>query len=184
MDFLNILILTLASITVTWAVKPTKFAKEVVCEGCHAVITESNKLIGKGSRKKAATVITKVCNFDNLRAYEFSPPNMKKVCDYWTSDYKDELLAVLSKDTDVNEQELELCFEVTDACVGVDRSNFRINKYKGPKARKAPSIEENEENDIKEKKEKKDKKKKKNPPKTKTANTDRAESVKKNKEEL
>ncbi|XP_033108646.1 uncharacterized protein LOC117110145 [Anneissia japonica] len=143
---------------------------------------EANKIIGQGSRKKAKNVITNVCTFENLRSYEFSPPNMKKVCDYWTSDYKEELLAVLSKDIDAEEQELELCFEVTDACVGVDRSNFRINKYKGPKARKVPANKEKKKE--KENEEDNTEKKKKKKTSDKKTKTDRATKANGNKDEL
>ncbi|XP_033630170.1 uncharacterized protein LOC117292280 isoform X2 [Asterias rubens] len=118
--------------------KPTKFAKEVVCEGCHAFVTEATKLMNRRHTSKdkidvqIKDVLKRTCNTEHLRAYEFSPPNMQKVCDYWASDYKKEITQVFKEFSDPEEREIALCFDVTDACVGVDRTGFRINKYKGP----------------------------------------------------
>ncbi|XP_072168256.1 uncharacterized protein [Diadema setosum] len=118
--------------------KPTKFAKEVVCEGCHAVIAEANKILGKGKRtdKVVKNTMKAVCNVQRLNSYEFSPPNMNKVCDYWTTNYMSEITSALTNGLPEEEQEIELCFVTTDICKGVDRSKFRINKYQGPSKRK------------------------------------------------
>ncbi|XP_022084837.1 uncharacterized protein LOC110976123 isoform X2 [Acanthaster planci] len=124
------------------AYKPTKFAKEVVCEGCHAFVTEATKLMNRKHTAKdkidtrIRDALRRTCDTENLRAYEFSPPNLKKVCDYWTTEYKDEITKVFKEYSEPEEREIALCFDVTDACIGVDRSTFRINKYKGP-SRKA-----------------------------------------------
>ncbi|XP_030840305.1 uncharacterized protein LOC115923535 [Strongylocentrotus purpuratus] len=118
--------------------KPTKFAKEVVCEGCHAVIAETNKIFGKGKRtdKTVMNSLRGICNAQRLNQYEFSPPTMKKVCDYWTENYETEIKAALTNGLPEDEQEIELCWISTDICKGVDRSHFRINKYEGPSKRK------------------------------------------------
>ncbi|XP_038067214.1 uncharacterized protein LOC119737163 isoform X2 [Patiria miniata] len=134
---LSIIVLALAILYAS-AYKPTKFGKEVVCEGCHAFVAESAKLMNRKhtSRDKIETQIKdalkRTCDTEHLRAYEFSPPNMKKVCDYWATEYKKEITQVFKEYSDPEEREIALCFDVTDACIGVDRSNFRINKYKGP----------------------------------------------------
>ena len=50
-----------------------------------------------------------------------------------TVDYKEELTeAVAAHIDDPVEQEIKLCFDMTEVCSGVDREQFRINKYKGP----------------------------------------------------
>ncbi len=51
---------------------------------------------------------------------------------FFAADYKKEITQVFKGFSDPEEREISLCFDVTDACVGVDRTGFRINKYKGP----------------------------------------------------
>ncbi len=66
-----------------------------------------------------------------ITKYPFNIPFINLV--FFSVDYKEELTDVVKAHIDDKaEQEVQLCFEVTDACVGVDRSQFRINKYKGP----------------------------------------------------
>ncbi|XP_041474613.1 uncharacterized protein LOC121423325 [Lytechinus variegatus] len=134
----TVVVILLAVDFVHGEMKPTKFAKEVVCEGCHAVIAETNKILGKGKRteKTVTNSMRGICEAQRLNQYEFSPPTMKKVCDYWTENYKTEIKAALMNGLPEDEQEIELCWITTDICRGVDRSNFRINKYEGPSKRK------------------------------------------------
>ncbi|PIK50561.1 Retrovirus-related Pol polyprotein from transposon [Apostichopus japonicus] len=133
-------------------VKPTNLAREVVCEGCHAVITEANAILGTSKRGSAQIrqALQNVCQINRLTKYEFSPPNMVKACDYWKNNYIDEVKDVLADGGELEDQEIQLCFVETDACQRVDRSQFRINKYPGPSKSKidaalSPEEEEDEE---------------------------------------
>ncbi|XP_072046935.1 uncharacterized protein [Amphiura filiformis] len=146
----QLLTIAVLAAVVSCKLKPTNYGKEVLCEGCHAAISELNKFLERSKKhndpvdRRVNDAIKRACVIDHLRAYEFSPPTMKKVCDYWTVDYKEELIDVVKAHIDDKvEQELQLCFEVTDVCVGVDRGQFRINKYKGPRRRKAPKSDKN-----------------------------------------
>ena len=52
--------------------------------------TELNKFLERSKKyndpldRRIDDARKRTCTAEHLRAYEFSPPTMKKVCDYWT----------------------------------------------------------------------------------------------------
>ena len=67
-----------------------------------------------------------------LSCFFYKVDILNETCYVFAGDYKKEITQVFKEFSDPEEREIALCFDVTDACVGVDRTGFRINKYKGP----------------------------------------------------
>ncbi|XP_001640330.2 serine/threonine-protein phosphatase 4 regulatory subunit 2 [Nematostella vectensis] len=119
--------------------RPQDMSQGIFCECCSATVKELTKKLQKKSSDpwevKVVEAMEDICNVNNFRAYDYSPPTTIKGCKFIMDKFDEDIESVLiKKDPD---PEKTICYEVTKACEGVDRTkkekeemDVRINDKK------------------------------------------------------
>ena len=64
--------------------------------------------------------MTDICEPENYMIYEFPPPEMREGCEAFIMDWEEDIEKVLKERTDNKEVEQKVCYEISNACRGVN----------------------------------------------------------------
>lgn len=144
MNFLKgIAVLLVVCLEIFWVTTeklPSGISERLYCEGCSATVKELMKKINKRSgdslEVRVIEALEDICTNPNFRTYDFSPPSTTKACKLLLERHEEEIEVLLQK-KDVPDKEKAICYELSKACEGVDRSekpkepmDVRINDEK------------------------------------------------------
>lgn len=103
---------------------PPDMSQAIFCESCSAVMQEIGKLLAKKSSDprelQVVEAMEDICQAKYFSKYHYSPPTTIKACKFLIEKYEEELEQLLTKKS--ADYEKEVCYELTKACEGVDRS--------------------------------------------------------------
>lgn len=103
---------------------PPDMSQAIFCESCSAVMQEIGKLLTKKSSDprelQVVEAMEDICQAKYFSKYHYSPPTTIKACKFLIEKYEEELEQLLTKQS--ADYEKEVCYELTKACEGVDRS--------------------------------------------------------------
>lgn len=115
---------------------PSDMSQGIFCEGCSAVMKELDKILAKRSSDprelQVVEAMEDICQTKYFSKYDYSPPTTVKACRFLIEKYEEDIEQLLMDNVDNSEQ--EVCYKLTKACEGVDRSkkekeplNYRFN---------------------------------------------------------
>ncbi|CAH3137260.1 unnamed protein product [Pocillopora meandrina] len=103
---------------------PSDMSQGIFCEGCSAVMKELDKLLEKKSSDprelQVVEAMEDICQTKYFSKYDYSPPTTVKACRFLIEKYEEDIEKLLMDKVDNTEQ--EVCYKLTKACEGVDRS--------------------------------------------------------------
>jgi hypothetical protein len=106
--------------------RPLSITPEHYCDSCIAIIKEMTKLLrGKKKESDVFDVLDDACNPELYNVYSSPPPQMREGCEIFISGWREELESVLIGRTDDEIPIHKLCYEISQACVGVDPKNVK-----------------------------------------------------------
>jgi len=76
-----------------------------------------------------------ICDKENFQIYEYPPPEMRKGCDLFISQYEETVLDMLTARENDDNIEDEICYNMTEACVDIDDGESESKEYLGKKER-------------------------------------------------
>lgn len=155
METASTLLLVMLSLIVHVSIadKPSELSQGVFCEGCVATVKEMLKKLEKKTgdirEVKVIDAMEDICNLQNFGSYDYSPPKTGKACKYLIENYDEDIENIFVAETEDLEQ--KICYELTKACVGVDRSKkekeeleVKVNDRKQPLHQRPASSEDKE----------------------------------------
>ena len=114
----------LCGVTLSQSDKPSGLSQGVYCEGCIATVKEIlkkvNKKTGESREVRVIEAMEDICNLQNFGSYEYSPPKTGQACKFLIENYDEEIENSLVSESGDFEQ--KICYELTEACKGVDRT--------------------------------------------------------------
>ena len=114
----------LCVVTFSQTDKPSGLSQGVYCEGCIATVKELlkkiNKKTGESREVRVIEALEDICNLQNFGSYEYSPPKTGQACKFLIENYDEEIENSLVSESGDFEQ--KICYELTEACKGVDRT--------------------------------------------------------------
>ena len=114
----------LCVVTFSQTDKPSGLSQGVYCEGCIATVKELlkkiNKKTGESREVRVIEALEDICNLQNFGSYEYSPPKTGQACKFLIENYDEEIENSLVSESGDFEQ--RICYELTEACKGVDRT--------------------------------------------------------------
>ena len=114
----------LCGVTFSQTDKPSGLSQGVYCEGCIATVKELlkkiNKRTGESREVRVIEALEDICNLQNFGSYEYSPPKTGQACKFLIENYDEEIENSLVSESGDFEQ--KICYELTEACKGVDRT--------------------------------------------------------------
>jgi hypothetical protein len=106
--------------------RPASITPEHYCDSCIAIIKEMTKLLrGKKKESDVFDVLDEACNPELYNVYSSPPPQMREGCEIFISGWREELENVLIGRPDDETPIHKLCYEQSQACVGVDPKNVK-----------------------------------------------------------
>jgi hypothetical protein len=106
--------------------RPEKIKPEQWCDVCQAIIIEAGKfLMGKKKESDVIDYMEDICNQEKYYTYHHTPPEMKEGCEHFISAFDEEVAQVLINRPDDTTPIHKLCYEMTQACTGVDPSKVK-----------------------------------------------------------
>jgi len=103
---------------------PPDMSQAIFCESCSAVVQELDKLLAKKSSDprelQVVEAMEDICQAKYFSKYHYSPPTTIKACKFLIEKYEEDIEQLLIEKT--GDFENEVCYKMTKACEGVDRS--------------------------------------------------------------
>lgn len=108
--------------------KPKSVEPLLWCNSCQAIVREMLKKLGSKKREfqvrdklkraeinfeQVIEIWETICDYKNFNIYEFPPPDMKKGCEQFISEYEEEMIDGLVKRNGNDGVEHEICYNVT-----------------------------------------------------------------------
>ncbi|XP_028395602.1 glutamic acid-rich protein-like [Dendronephthya gigantea] len=106
--------------------KPSGLSQGIYCEGCIATVKELLKKVDKktGDSREVRVIdgMEDICNLQNFGSYDYSPPKTGQACKYLIENYDEEIEGIMLDEGKSEYFEKKICFELSEACKGVDRT--------------------------------------------------------------
>lgn len=117
-------VLVVLCIPVSTVKLPPDMSQAIFCESCSAVMQELDKLLAKKSSDprelQVVEAMEDICQAKYFSKYHYSPPTTIKACKFLIEKYEEDIEQLLIEKT--GDFENEVCYKMTKACEGVDRS--------------------------------------------------------------
>ncbi|XP_070580572.1 uncharacterized protein [Ptychodera flava] len=107
---------------------PDDLDQAMYCEGCVATVTELDKLLSNLHNSEdpfemhVINAMDEVCHRDHFGTYAYIPPKMVKSCRMLLDEFDEDVEKLLMTHPKLEDMEKTLCYELSKACEGVDRS--------------------------------------------------------------
>ncbi|XP_077980521.1 uncharacterized protein LOC144435777 [Glandiceps talaboti] len=106
---------------------PEDIDESMYCAGCIATMKELYLMLENLHHSDdpfemhVINAMDEVCHRDHFKAYDYIPPKMVKACQLLLDEFDEDIEIFLKTHPRIENMEKKFCYEISKACVGVDR---------------------------------------------------------------